>query len=73
VKARKASSRRVAKKLEDLNNEILVVRPNDSLKIEGLQIDATAAYNTKSVFIWIKAHPKSREDVGFILTLDDNI
>lgn len=66
-------SKKVARKLQDLDKQIVVVRPKDSLNVEGLKIDATAAYNTKSVFLWLKAHPKSREDVGFILTLNDDI
>ena len=66
-------SRGVWKKLKGIKNEIQVVRPNDSIKTQKLQIDAIAAYNTKSVFLWIKAHPKSRENVGFILTLDNEI
>jgi L-ascorbate metabolism protein UlaG (beta-lactamase superfamily) len=38
-----------------------------------MKCEATAAYNTKSVFLWIKAHPKSKENVGFVLTMDKGL
>lgn len=66
-------SKGVLNKLKVIENKIQVVKPNDMLKLEGLEIETVAAYNTKSVFLWIKAHPKSKENVGFILTLDNGI
>lgn len=66
-------SKGVFNKLKDIENKIIVVKPNDLLKLEGFELEAVAAYNTKSVFLWIKAHPKSKENVGFILTLDNGI
>jgi L-ascorbate metabolism protein UlaG (beta-lactamase superfamily) len=47
--------------------------PGDILKLDGVDLEATAAYNTKSVFLWIKAHPKSKENNGYILTLYDGL
>ncbi|WP_422083850.1 MBL fold metallo-hydrolase [Ulvibacterium sp.] len=62
-------SKGVSKKLKEYNRHIRIMRPKDVLKFEDLDITATAAYNTKSVFLWIKAHPKSKENIGFVLTL----
>ncbi len=66
-------SKGVFNKLKDIENKIIVVKPNDLLKLEGFTLETVAAYNTKSIFLWIKAHPKSKENVGFILTLDNGI
>jgi len=66
-------SKGVFNKLKDIENEIIVVKPGDVLKLEGFELETVAAYNTKSVFLWIKAHPKSKENVGFILTLHNGI
>lgn len=66
-------SKGVFNKLKDIENKIIVVTPNDLLELEGFTLETVAAYNTKSVFLWIKAHPKPKENVGFILTLDNGI
>ncbi|MBN1181127.1 MAG: MBL fold metallo-hydrolase [Bacteroidales bacterium] len=66
-------SKSVTKKLEDFNNQVLIMTAGDILKLEGMNLEATAAYNTKSVFLWIKAHPKSKENIGYILTLSDGL
>ena len=29
-----------------------------------------AAYNTRPVFLWIKAHPKSSQNVGYVISID---
>jgi len=62
-------SKGVSKKLIDVKNKIQVVKPNQQLQFKEFSIKATFAYNTKSVFLWIKAHPKSKENVGYIITL----
>lgn len=66
-------SKSVSKKLKDFNNKIHIMTPGDILTIEGINLEATAAYNTKSIFLWIKAHPKSKENIGYILTLNDGL
>lgn len=66
-------SKSVSKKLNDFNNKIHIVKPGDTLTLKSLKCEATPAYNTKSVFLWIKAHPKSKENVGFVLTLDNGL
>ncbi|GAA4274383.1 MBL fold metallo-hydrolase [Aquimarina gracilis] len=62
-------SKGVSKKLSDVKNQIQIVKPKEQLQFEKFSIQATFAYNTKSVFLWIKAHPKSKENVGYIITL----
>ena len=66
-------SKGVSKKLKDFNNAVHIMRPGDTLDLDGMSCEATAAYNTKSVFLWIKAHPKSIENVGFVLTMDKGL
>ncbi len=62
-----------AKKLKKAGTELIIVKPNDTLSFNNFQIEAVPAYNTKNVFLWIKAHPKSNENVGFILTVNDSL
>lgn len=62
-----------AKKLKKIGTELIIVKPNDTLLFNDFQIEAVPAYNTKNVFLWIKAHPKSKENVGFILTVNDSL
>lgn len=66
-------SKSVSKKLKDFNNQVQIMAPGDTLSFEGLNLEATAAYNNKSVFLWIKAHPKSKENIGYVLTLDNGL
>ncbi len=66
-------SRGASKKMKDVNNEIHIVKPNQQLEFEGLHIETTFAYNRKSVFLWIKAHPKSKENVGYVITLKNGL
>ncbi|MEN8250359.1 MAG: MBL fold metallo-hydrolase [Bacteroidota bacterium] len=66
-------SKGVAKKLKGIENSIQVIKPGDNLDLDGISCEATAAYNTKSILLWIKAHPKSKENVGFVLTLDNGL
>ena len=63
----------VSKKLKCFNNAVHIMRPGDTLDCDGMSCEATAAYNTRSVFLWIKAHPKSKENVGFVLTMDKGL
>ncbi|WP_340067282.1 MBL fold metallo-hydrolase [Ascidiimonas aurantiaca] len=66
-------SKGVSKKLLDFKNKIQVVKPNHQLELEGLSIETTFAYNTKSVFLWIKAHSRSKDNVGYVLTLKNGL
>ncbi len=60
-----------AKKLKKTGLKTIIIKPNDLLSFNNLQIRAVPAYNSSHVFLWLKAHPKSKENIGFILTLND--
>ncbi len=66
-------SKEVSKKLSKKRYNIRLVVPGDRIEMGGINGEAVPAYNTKSVFLWIKAHPKSKQNVGYILTLADGI
>lgn len=66
-------SKGVAKKLKDYDPKVQVVRPNDTIILDDIEVEATPAYNTKSVFLWIKAHSKSKKNVGFVVTLNKGL
>ena len=59
----------VSEKLKNITDKIHEVRPKGQLNLKGIHIEATWAYNTKPVFLWIKAHPRTKENVGYVLTL----
>lgn len=46
------------------------LEPGDILDFETFKCEAVPAYNLKPVFLWLKAHPKSARNVGYILTID---
>lgn len=62
----------VSKILSKKTHRIKEVKPGDSIDLGDLQCESVDAYNTKNVFLWIKAHPRSKQNVGFILTLENN-
>ena len=66
-------SKGASKRLKNITNKIQIVRPRERLRFEGLSIETTSAYNTRSVFLWIKAHPKSNENVGYVITLKNGV
>ncbi|MEK6153089.1 MBL fold metallo-hydrolase [Flavobacteriaceae bacterium 3-367] len=57
----------VSAKLEKKGYKVREVRPGITIGFNGIQCEAVAAYNTKNVFLWIKAHPKSKGNVGYVL------
>lgn len=59
----------VSSKLAKKGYTIKEVKPGDIMKLDGLTSSSVAAYNIKKVFLWIKAHPKSKQNVGYVLTL----
>lgn len=63
----------VFKKLKNITDKIQVMKPNEQLNFETLNINTVFAYNTKPVFLWLKAHPKSKQNVGYILTLKNGV
>lgn len=63
----------VFKKLKNITNKIQIVRPKEQLHFKDFNIETTSAYNTKSIFLWIKAHPESKENVGYVISLKNGI
>jgi len=63
----------VSKKLSKYNYTIREVKPGDTLDLENLKCEAVAAYNINPYFLWIKVHPKSKQNLGYILTLNNDI
>jgi L-ascorbate metabolism protein UlaG (beta-lactamase superfamily) len=62
---------RVARKLRDYKYKIREVKPGDSFCLDNkLKVEAVAAYNLKSAFLWLKAHPKSKQNVGYVFNID---
>ena len=62
----------LSRRLSKFNYNVKEVKPGDILELDNdLKCEAVAAYNTKPVFLWIKAHPKSKQNVGYILTLNN--
>ncbi len=57
------------RKLKNITNEIQILRPTETLEFEGLNIQAISAYNTRFVFLWIQAHPRSKENLGYVISL----
>ena len=47
------------------------VIPGASFTVDAIHCEAVAAYNTKHVFLWIAAHPRSARNVGYVLTIGD--
>ena len=63
--------KRVANKLGDYNYKIREVKPGDSFYLDNnLKVEAVDAYNLKPAFLWLKAHPKSKQNVGYVLNVD---
>lgn len=50
--------------------KVKAVKPGDVLDFGNIKYEAIAAYNTRAKFLWIKAHPKSAMNVGYILTIN---
>lgn len=66
-------SKGTVNKLVKTGTEIIVVKPDDILSFNNFKIKAVPAYNIKNVFLCLKAHPKSKADVGFILTVNNSL
>ncbi len=66
-------SKGVSKKLINIKNKIKVVKPHQQLEFDDFSIETTFAYNTQSVSLWIKAHPKSKENVGYVIIFKNGL
>lgn len=63
----------VFKKLSGKNYEIVKIKPGEVVELDKVRCEAISEYNTRNVFLWIKAHPRSKQHTGFILTFNNNM
>ncbi|MCI4666767.1 MAG: MBL fold metallo-hydrolase [Bacteroidia bacterium] len=67
-------AKKVTPKLGKFDRPIHEVKPGNRLEFSEFTCEAVAAYNTKPAFLgFIYMHPKSAENVGFVLTLSDGL
>ena len=50
---------------EKLSGDVRIVKPGDTVTVDGIPLEAVPAYNTNKSF-----HPKEKNWLGFILTVD---
>ena len=63
--------KKVAKKLGKYDYRIREVKPGDLCDLgDNIKIEVIEAYNIKSALLWFKAHPKSKQNVGYVLNLN---
>jgi len=63
--------KKVAKKLNRYDYNLKLVKPGDLIDLDfNLKAEAVDAYNLHNVFLWLKAHPKSKQNVGYILNMN---
>ena len=63
--------KRVAKRLGNYNYKIREVKPGDIFYLDdNLIVEAVCAYNLKPALLWLKAHPKSKQNVGYVLNIE---
>ena len=63
--------KRVAKRLRKNVYKIREVKPGDFLDLDdNIKIKAIEAYNLKPALLWFKAHPVSKQNVGYVFNLD---
>ncbi|MEM2855610.1 MAG: MBL fold metallo-hydrolase [Candidatus Nitrosocaldaceae archaeon] len=53
--------------------EVIIVKPRDKINVQGVDIEAIAAYNTNKINPATNKpyHPKDDEKVGYVFTLDN--
>lgn len=63
---------KVVKRLQKSNYKIREVKPGDLVDLDlELKVEATDAYNLQNALLWLKAHPRSKQNVGYILTMNN--
>jgi len=60
------AAKECVKQLEPLGLEVQKVAPGDKVTVQGIQIEAVAAYNTNKKF-----HPKDDKKIGYVITLNN--
>jgi len=62
--------KKVSKRLRDTDYHIKEVKPGYVFDLDAhIKIEAIEAYNLKPALLWLKAHPKSKQNVGYILNI----
>jgi L-ascorbate metabolism protein UlaG (beta-lactamase superfamily) len=57
--------KKVAKKLSTYHYKIREVKPGDLIDLDvKLKTEAIEAYNIHNALLWLKAHPKSKQNAG---------
>lgn len=54
-----------AESAQKLSGDVRVVKPGETVQVEGIAIESVPAYNTDKTF-----HPKAKNWLGFIVTID---
>lgn len=63
--------KKVAKKLNKYDYNLKLVKPGDLIDLDfNLRVEAIEAYNLHNALLWLKAHPKSKQNVGYILNIN---
>jgi L-ascorbate metabolism protein UlaG (beta-lactamase superfamily) len=64
---------KVISKLQKSGAITQVMLPGERSEFNELTIEALPAYNTRPVFLWIKAHPRKNNHLGYIISLPGNV
>jgi len=63
--------KKVAKKLNKYDYNLKLVKPGDLIDLDfNLKVEAVDAFNLHNAFLWLKAHPKSKQNVGYVFNID---
>lgn len=63
--------KRVAKKLGKYDYRIKEVTPGELIDLDNnLKVEVIEAYNLRTALLWFKAHPKSKQNAGYVLDIN---
>ena len=62
---------RMETKLKKLGGEVHCLKPGDEISFSGISCSAVPAYNKKNVFLWLKAHPGSGHNLGYVISFGE--
>ncbi len=63
----------VTKRLSRYGYAVWEVAPGDTVRLDAWSAVAVPAYSFSRVFLWVKAHPAKKYNVGYVLTLNDSL
>jgi L-ascorbate metabolism protein UlaG (beta-lactamase superfamily) len=64
---------KVVRKLSGNAAEKRIMQPGERAELAGLTVEAVPSYNRRPVFLWIKAHSRKNNHLGYIITLPGNM